>query len=80
MHSRRELSGKNLNIRLDIPITTADGIPVIRDLDKDETIALLAPRIGKVFADGSVAYLGTRYDLSGNGDELVVTVGYRRMF
>ncbi len=57
------------------------GLPVVRDLDDGETITLGILRFGKVFQGGHVAYLGTRYDLSDNADDdLVVTVGYRRMF
>ena len=57
------------------------GVPVVRDLDDDETIVLALARVGKVFRDGSVLYGGSRYDLSGNADDdLVVTFGFRRMF
>ena len=54
------------------------GIPIVRDLDDDDTISLAVVRIGKVFDKGSVAFVGTRLDLSGNADDdLVATVGYR---
>ncbi len=57
------------------------GVPVVRDLDDDETITLAVLRVGKVFGNGSVAYLGTRVDLSGNADDdLVATLGYRYLF
>ncbi len=57
------------------------GVPVVRDLDDDETITLAVLRVGKVFRNGSVAYLGTRVDLSGNADDdLVATLGYRYLF
>ena len=57
------------------------GLPVVRDLDDDETIVLGVFRFGKVFNNGSVAYLGTRIDLSDNADDdLVATIGYRYMF
>ena len=57
------------------------GLPVVRDLDDNETITLGILRIGKLFTGGSVLYTGTRYDLSGNADDdLVVTLGYRFMF
>lgn len=57
------------------------GLPVIRDLDSDDTVTKAVMRFGKVFDGGNVAYLGTRFDLSGNADDdLVVTIGYRHMF
>ena len=57
------------------------GVPVVRDLDEDETIVLALVRIGKVFKSGSVFYGGSRVDLSGKADDdLVVTFGFRRMF
>ncbi len=57
------------------------GVPVVRDLDDDETITLALLRIGKVFANRGIAYLGTRIDLSGNADDdLVITLGYRYLF
>ena len=57
------------------------GLPVIRDLDSDDTVTMAIIRFGKVFDGGNVAYLGTRFDLSGNAeDDLVVTIGYRHIF
>jgi len=57
------------------------GLPIIRDLDDDETITLAAFRLGKVFPGGNVTYLGTRIDLSGHADDdVVVTIGYRRLY
>ena len=57
------------------------GLPVVRDLDEDETVTLALFRLGKVYRGGSVLYTGTRYDLSGNADDdLVVTLGYRFIF
>lgn len=57
------------------------GLPIIRDLDDNETSALAIVRFGKVFHGGNVLYLGTRKDLSGKSDDdLVITMGYRRMF
>jgi hypothetical protein len=56
------------------------GLPVIRNLDDDQTATSATLRFGRVFGGGSVAYFGTRIDLSGNSDdELVVTIGYRYM-
>ncbi|MBW2562558.1 MAG: hypothetical protein JRE29_00750 [Deltaproteobacteria bacterium] len=57
------------------------GLPIIRDIDDDETATLAIVRFGKVFHGGNVLYLGIRKDLSGKADDdLVITIGYRHMF